>query len=315
MNKIKNKPIFYPSVSSIAKNKLTALEHIEILIALKYPYFLISTYDIYNFNQEEKEKFELIKKKITDNKINLIVDSGIYEKVWKQDETWTLENYHKSIDSLPYNFVFNYDEYINPIDEPLDRIIESIKKSDIVDLVPILHAKNIEDLPQLCFEIAQLDTVKTIAIPERELGNGMIEGIHTIIQIREKLSKLENYTKIHLLGTGNPLSLLLYSAFGVDSFDGLDWCQMVVNHEDGLLHHSLQLDFFSYQSKYTNMYELSYITRLFAHNLEFYSNWMNDINQELEQGTIEDMLKYYLPKSILTKILQMYGEYRERTNK
>lgn len=315
MIKVKNRPIFYPSVSSIAKNKLTALEHIEVLIALKYPNFLISAYDIFYLNQEEKKRFEELKLEVIKNKIDIIIDSGMYEKIWKQDKSWSFQNYYQTIDSIKYNFVFNYDTYINPLDNPLDKIIASIKSSNITNLIPVLHTNSIEDLPNLCFEIAKFEEVKIIAIPERELGNGIIEGINTIIQIREQLSSLEKYTKIHLLGTGNPLSILLYSAFGVDSFDGLDWCQMVVNHEDASLHHSLQLDFFAYQSNYGKIDELSYTTRAFAHNLEFYLNWMSDINQELEQDTIENMLKCYLPKSIIEKILKLYGMYHERTNK
>jgi hypothetical protein len=52
---IKNYPIFYPSVSSVAKNRLTVVEHIEILSALKYPSLLISAFDIFHLNTIEKE--------------------------------------------------------------------------------------------------------------------------------------------------------------------------------------------------------------------------------------------------------------------
>lgn len=311
---MKNKPIFYPSVSSVAKNRLTALEHIEILSVLNYPNFLISAYDIFNLNVQEREKFNDIYKNLIQQDKDLIIDSGMYEKVWAKDDSWCFENYKKTVESIKYNFVFNFDEYINPKDIPLERIVKSVTKSDIIGLSPILHTNKIADLPDLCLEVAKLDEVEIIAIPERELGNGIIEGINTILKIKQKLSTLKKYKRIHILGTGNPISILLYSAFGVDSFDGLDWCQTVVDYDSAILHHSLQLDFYAHQSELGNMEDISYNTRLLAHNLEFYLLWMKEINKEIQNNSIQDMLKYYLPKSILTDVLRIYGAYSETTN-
>lgn len=312
---MKNKPIFYPSVSSVAKNRLTALEHIEILFALNHPNFLISAYDIFHFNDAEQKVFKELYQNIIQKDTDLIIDSGMYERVWARDDTWSFENYKTTVEDIKYNFVFNFDEYINPKDIPLENIVKSIKNSKIVGLSPILHTNKITDLPDLCLEVAKLDEVEVIAIPERELGNGIVEGINTISKIRQKLSTLKKYTKIHILGTGNPISLLLYSAFGVDSFDGLDWCQTVVDYDSATLHHSLQLDFYAHQSKFGNMKEISYNTRLLAHNLEFYLLWMEEINKEIANNSIQEMLKYYVPKSILSEILEAYGIYSKKSNK
>lgn len=242
-----NSPVFYPSVSSVAKNRLSAFEHIEVLSALNYPNFLISAYDIFHLNEMESKKFHSIQKNLLDNDVDILVDSGMYEKVWSQDETWSFLDYKKTIDTLNYNYVFNFDKYINPKDIPLNDVLTSMQDSTIPNLSPILHTNRIEDLPDLCYQVAQLDKVEMIAIPERELGNGIIEGVNTVSKIKQRLSGLENYKKIHILGTGNPISILLYSVFGVDSFDGLDWCQTVVDYDSATLHHTLQLDFFSHQ--------------------------------------------------------------------
>jgi hypothetical protein len=43
--------------------------------------------------------------------------------------------------------------------------------------------------------------------------------------------------------TDNPFSITLYSAMRADSFDGLEWCQTVVDHETGLLYHLSHVDF------------------------------------------------------------------------
>jgi len=296
---------FYPSVSSVAKNKLSAMEHIEILLALRHPHFLISAYDFANLSDEEKKR---VNSKVTENNIDLLLDSGMYEKAWSSNAVWDSDRYLSSIKQINYSHVFNFDEYINPKDIPLDKIITSVNESDIPNLVPIIHTSKIEDLPTLCKEVASLDKVEMIAIPERELGNGILEGMDTIIQIREQLQQLDKYTKIHLLGTGNPLSLLIYSAFGVDSFDGLDWCQTVADYDTATLHHSLQLDFFAHQSTHGANEDISYVTRLFAHNLEFYTKWMDEINSELSRGSIDEMLRYYLPDSIMDRVTGAYNE-------
>jgi hypothetical protein len=299
------KCLFYPSVSSIAKNRLSAMEHIEVLLALEYPYFLISAYDFANFTPAEKTR---INQKVEENNIDLLLDSGMYEKAWSGNTQWDIDKYLATIKEVAYRHVFNFDGYINPQDIPLDKIKASISDSDIQNLVPIIHTSNIEDLPILCREVASLDKVEMIAIPERELGNGILEGMHTIIRIREELAQLDKDTKIHLLGTGNPLALLIYSAFGVDSFDGLDWCQTVADFDTATLHHSLQLDFFAHQSSYGSNKSMSYMVRLFAHNLEFYTQWMNEINSELEKGSIDEMMRYYLPTVISGKVLEAYCE-------
>jgi len=297
--------IFYPSVSSVAKNKLSAMEHIEILLAQGYPHFLISAYDFANLSPEEKTRINL---KVKENDIDLLLDSGMYEKAWSGNVDWNNDKYLTTIQKVEYRHVLNFDKYINPQDIPLGEIKASINGSDIPNLVPIIHTSNIEDLPTLCREVASLEKVEMIAIPERELGNGILEGIHTIIRIREALAQLDKYTTIHLLGTGNPLSLLVYSAFGVDSFDGLDWCQTVADFDTATLHHSLQLDFFAHQSSYGQEQSMSYMVRLFAHNLEFYTQWMEEINSELEKGTIDEMMRYYLPSGISGKVLEAYYE-------
>ena len=66
--------IFYPSVSSVAQNKLSAMEHIEMLFALGHPHFLISAYDFANLFSEEKKR---LNNKVVENDTDLLLDSGI----------------------------------------------------------------------------------------------------------------------------------------------------------------------------------------------------------------------------------------------
>lgn len=40
-------PVFYPSVSSVAKNTWGVIDHIELLVSLNFSQFLVSCFDIY----------------------------------------------------------------------------------------------------------------------------------------------------------------------------------------------------------------------------------------------------------------------------
>ena len=53
-----------------------------------------------------------------------------------------------------------------------------------------------------------------LAVPERALGDGIVERTRTVRNIREALSALEPYCPLHLLGTGNPLSIVAYALAG-----------------------------------------------------------------------------------------------------
>ncbi|WP_182212931.1 hypothetical protein [Stenotrophomonas acidaminiphila] len=66
--------------------------------------------------------------------------------------------------------------------------------------------------------------------------------------LRKALDDNGRYVGLHLLGTGNPISIALYAWAGADSFDGLEWCQTVVDHDTGLLFHLSQSDFFRRQT-------------------------------------------------------------------
>ena len=87
-----------------------------------------------------------------------------------------------------------------------------------------------------------------LAVPERALGDGIIARTLSVRRLRQALDKLGFYCPLHLLGTGNPLSIAVYAMAGADSFDGLEWCQTVVDHQTGKLFHFQQWDLFKDQT-------------------------------------------------------------------
>lgn len=118
-----------------------------------------------------------------------------------------------------------------------------------------------------------------LAVPERTLGEGIVERTRTVRKIREALNALEVYCPLHLLGTGNPLSIIAYALAGADSFDGLEWCQTVVDHETGRLSHFQQWDLFRHQTEWGQNNTLPYIQSVLMHNLDFYERLMADLHE------------------------------------
>ena len=83
-----------------------------------------------------------------------------------------------------------------------------------------------------------------VAIPERELGDGLVRRAESVRSIRGALDGLGKYYPLHLLGTGNPISVAVLAVAGADAFDGLEWCRTSADYRSGHLFHFQQFDCF-----------------------------------------------------------------------
>ena len=111
---------------------------------------------------------------------------------------------------------------------------------------------------------------------------------------------------LHLLGTGNPISMALYSWAGADSFDGLEWCQTVVDHETGLLFHLSQSDFFRQQTAWGEG-DISFQARTLAHNLTFYTDWVQRLRQAVHAGSVVDFCRFNFPPRVFRQCAATFG--------
>ena len=162
-------------------------------------------------------------------------------------------------------------------------------------ILPIVHCRK-EVLHQVVYEVARRLRPIMIAVPERILGDGILQRIRTLGRIRDCLGQLDYYCPLHLLGTGNPLSMLLYVACGADSFDGLEWCQTTVDQTTALLYHFQQWDFFASQTDLGKLNDVPYAQRAIFHNLIFYRSWMTKIRSAVLTDTYSHLLTEYLPE-------------------
>ena len=201
---------------------------------------------------------------------------------------------------FPCDLAFGFDEQQPPAnaDDHVALVVERWQADQAAagscQIIPIVHALA-NELPVLCAAVATKTGVTMLAVPERRLGDGILERVRAVQAIRAALNRLGRYVVLHLLGTGNPISIALYSATGADSFDGLEWCQTVVDHETGLLYHLSQADFFACQTAWGDDGKLSFQARTLAHNLEFFSDWMRRLRDAVDQDRLSEFCRSNLP--------------------
>ena len=321
-------PCFFPSISGAAKTQNTALSHLQ-LIAVHNPVkaYLVSAYDI--AKSEDPDHFiKLVRS--SRPQMQVLLDSGIYERKWLHREKtdsekrkiWQPKDYYEWAQQTPFDTCFPYDEfrvYGENASEAAKKLAADISggrdKLGTPALYPIVHPKNLrkgefnEDFISFCAEVAlAMPSSRSgmLAVPERDLGGEIYEVAANIRKIRLSLNKrLKRYCPLHILGAGNPLSILVYSVCGADSYDGIDWCQTVAEYGTGRLYHPYLFPLFDKGEYPSSIADSSPHVRVLAHNLSFYAGWMEEIQRRVQNNTIEKMLDRCLPKSAADKVREV----------
>ncbi len=224
---------------------------------------------------------------------------------------------HRVLKDTAFDAAFCFDELepTNRKSGALRSVLAAMQRDQDrtgLSLLPIVHAPRTgqgeilsAEIPSLMREVARTLRPALIAIPERELGGGILQRARTVYEIRRELDELGFYQPLHLLGTGNPLSMAIFAAVGADCFDGLEWCRVASDAESGKLFHFHQADFFMWQSEVSespvvreamNSPGVEYSGKVVFHNLDFYRRWMSDLRKYLPTGKIERFLSSKLPR-------------------
>ena len=337
-------PCFVRSVSSYETQLAPdiALKSIDLLGATDP--ILVSAYDVYlpdNATAEEIKKNNKIVKllnKLKNKGCLILMDSGKYEASRKgelelndkeieygltqkvnEDYLWTEERFNTTLDYTFYNYAFCFDDIYPPksVKETVVDTINRVSNKKSNKIIPIVHApiikskgaRSIEILIKVIYELANKLRPPMIATPERELGEGIIERARTVANIRDKFNELDFYQPLHILGTGNPISIAILAAAGADLFDGLEWCRTTVDRETATLHHHQHMDFFAIQTINNSL--STYVKELIrsegatinfkraVHNLDFMSEWMTSLQDDMKKGEIVDTLNIYLPQGAI----------------
>jgi len=130
----------------------------------------------------------------------------------------------EALSITPYDEAFCFDQLEPPseIDEAVRAVVHAVERDSAHArraVLPIVHAPRdaatgvarIDLVPELMRRVARELRPTLLAVPERELGSGLMERARGVYQIRKELDTLGFYQPLHLLGTGNPLYRLLSS--------------------------------------------------------------------------------------------------------
>lgn len=71
--------------------------------------------------------------------------------------------------------------------------------------------------------IKKLSSFNIIGVTERELGNSILQRMQNLYKIRIALDKSGNNAPIHVFGSLDPVTSILYFLAGAEIFDGLTW--------------------------------------------------------------------------------------------
>lgn len=303
-------PAFFPSISTV-KTALLPGEYLATLHALRdvSPQFLVSAFDL--ARTADLENAAGLLAAAQDAGTTVLMDSGNYESYWKDEQAaWRQADFHDALQRFPCTFAFGFDNQSPPADmnEHVELIIDRWHQDQAVtnrSIVPIVHGSAIE-LPSLCTQVARAAQVPMIAVAERRLGNGVFERTKSVQALRAALDNTGRYVGLHLLGTGNPISIALYAWAGADSFDGLEWCQTVVDHDTALLFHLSQADFFQHQTVWGEE-ELSFQARTLAHNLAFYADWMRRLRSAVHGGDAVSFCRFNFPPRLFERCSAAFG--------
>jgi queuine/archaeosine tRNA-ribosyltransferase len=309
-------PAFFRSVSSY-ETALRPDAAIHALNLVPPDSVLVSAYDILNEPEEQRKQIIADLNSLADSTDTLVLlDSGNYEASRKQDKSWTADRFHEALQIAPHDLSLCFDELSPPneVDAIVRGVIESVERNSHYakkPVLPIVHAPrtdggeiNFDVIPEALKRVSKAIRPTAVAIPERELGSGILARARMVHSIRSALNELGFYQPLHLLGTGNPLSIAIFCAVGADWFDGLEWCRTVADAETGRLYHLQQYDLFAWQSEHAASQvvreavaseKIAYAGKVIFHNLEFLSEWMKDLRDHLHSGKIERFLTSKLP--------------------
>jgi hypothetical protein len=302
-------PIYFPSISSV-KTGLSPFDYFNILQGLGQTHFLVSAFDIDKSFQRDEFIAKLQANMKNDGSI-ILMDSGNYESWWMRDKSWLIDSFNNILKCDVSDLAFCYDIQTPPsnIKENATAVAKTTAASQNISkttsIIPIIHC-NKENLIDAVLELQSQTNSEMVSIPERILGGGLLERITTVTNIRKALNKLDNYTYIHLLGTGNPFSILLFSLAGADSFDGLEWCQTVVNSNTAVLYHFQQRELIFDGCSFCKS-DLDYTLSTLGHNINFYNKWMKEIQDAIEAKKEIELLKVWFDSNFVSSLEKIWS--------
>jgi hypothetical protein len=297
-------PTYFPAISSfdIKYSFRSLVRHFKY-----YPRVLISAYDWHFLRPKIREEMNAEIAKIP----FIFLDSGVFEASRKADKRWNRELHKNAMSKIKFDFHSSFD--VLPTKSSGDfakktiaGILSSRKQCDKEGFVPIVHGspkglvntvdKLTKHYPDLC---------DFVAVAERDCGASILEKARTVLRIRNLLDSGErnNQSRIlHLLGCGDPISILLFVFAGANSFDSLDWIKYAFHPDRLRLVNFSHLGLLNCDCMFCSRPKKNYVEKVLMHNLWFYQSCFQQIKTLIEENTLEQELKRYFGKKLLNKV-------------
>ena len=286
-------PVYFPAISSV-QVRYPFETYVNLLVNKSYPRLLVSCYDLYA--KSDNNLFAVLNKYSKEGNL-VFLDSGIYESYWKNDENWSFDKYNETASRLNCDLYTSFDILPNGkrsnssfLEELTQIVFHSSKVKTLGEMVPIIHGRTQDNLMEGVAKVMDNLAPSVLAIPERETGETLEQRIMTLTKIRKLVNEVKSETLIHLLGCGDPLSLVLYILCGVDSFDSLDWVKFAIDPKELRTRHSAHISLIECNCPAcsTRKYDPPY--GVWIHNLFFYEDFMEMIRNKICKGTMENLI-------------------------
>jgi hypothetical protein len=327
-NKSFNTPLLVPSISSF-ETQLNPIGALQLQYSLREPVSLVSAYDI----RRQGKRFEELCSEFRKSGV-LLLDSGGYEHShvlrYSADAapTWTFGDFKAVCALALYDYAFSFDYFwcdTNQNESAADfeaRLLgEMFSSHDFVPpnkLIPVLHlharsddAKRLSEaeILSLVTRIASECQSPFVAIPERELGDGLLARYRLTKKICDTLARQGNEVGLHVLGCGNLLSFAYFAVAGARMADGLEWYRTFVADNFHLHHFQQEPIFASACGRTYNpaadlilAQELPYRVKVATMNLMSLQTFSSELMSRLQNQTVHKLVTEMFGKKAGTEL-------------
>jgi hypothetical protein len=319
-------PTLFLSVSSF-ETQLVPHGAVKALALARAPAMLVSAWDLVKRRKPDALIDALIEYKTTGGFV--LLDSGNYESSRLSAKRWNPSDFEEVLRTIPFDWAFCFDKK-KPRSEPArsaEEIIAVVRRDQALTdapILPIVHAPRLKAggykvkiIPTVTRLVAEALHPPMIGIPERELGAGISQRVVTMRAIRHELDKLPFYQPIHLLGTGNPWTVGIMAAAGADSFDGLEWCRTVVDHETDRLNHFQHFDLFTDQTRFADLAiagqalddpGVDFAGKVAFHNIAYFMRFNETLREMARENRLESFVTARLGKAATEMLRRLNPE-------
>jgi hypothetical protein len=319
-------PTLFLSVSSF-ETQLVPHGAVKALALARAPAMLVSAWDLVKRRKPDALIDALIEYKATGGFV--LLDSGNYESSRLSAKRWNPSDFEAVLRTIPFDWAFCFDKK-KPRSEPArsaEEIIAVVRRDQALTdapILPIVHAPRLKAggykvriIPTVTRLVAEALHPPMIGIPERELGAGISQRVVTMRAIRHELDKLPFYQPIHLLGTGNPWTVGIMAAAGADSFDGLEWCRTVVDHETDRLNHFQHFDLFTDQTRFADLViagqalddpGVDFAGKVAFHNIAYFMRFNETLREMARENRLESFVTARLGKAATEMLRRLNPE-------